>query len=317
MFEAILKILPKLTDADLKAMERSLQSRFTRVAKGFGRNLMKTLKGGGLAGAALALVNKIINPLKETNDAIERTLKTGSDLVTNAGQFGTSAGRLFKLTQLARSKGIDDDGLYMLLSKFQATVAENRADPTKGTAVANFTKETDTAKAFFDFIQSLKTLDKSQQVLVQQQVFGEKQVLKMASFLQTDFGKQIEKLGLGDTDEYTRKLTKIDRLSDKEDVLKTRREGGDLMAKSGLLSDRIIEARDKQEQINLQRERQRISAYENISMISTTLGNIMSTVEFLLQKAGELLIKVSNMEEYLKKFSASGLLRGIFGKKDK
>src|SRR5690606_31986576 len=119
----ILKIIPKIDAKDLKAMENTLSARFKKIAKGFGKGLASVIKGGGIAGIGLALIDKVLNPLKEVQDAIERTLKANDDVATNAKQFETTAGKLSKLIALGQATGLESEDLYKLISKFQGSVA--------------------------------------------------------------------------------------------------------------------------------------------------------------------------------------------------
>src|SRR5687767_8200002 len=107
MFSEILKIIPQLDSGDLAKLESSLSGRFTRIAKKFGKGLGSILTGGGIAGLALGLIDKLLNPLKDVQEAIDRSLKDSDDLVTNAKQFDTTAGKLAKLVALGKSTGLE------------------------------------------------------------------------------------------------------------------------------------------------------------------------------------------------------------------
>jgi hypothetical protein len=190
LFKEILKIFPQVDSASLGKMERTLNGRFARVAKKFGKGIIGSLIGGGLLGAAVGVIDKLLNPLKEVQEAIDRTLQSADDIVSNAEQFGTDSGTLAKIQGFGKASGLDAEGVNTLISKFQVALAENQADPTKNTSVSAFRGEKDSAKAFFEFIQSLQELgkrDKAAALLVQQEVFGEKQILKAAEFLNADF----------------------------------------------------------------------------------------------------------------------------------
>lgn len=317
MFTEILKIIPKLANKDLQAMERALQTRFTKIAKGFGKGIMQVVKGAGILGIATTLIDKVLNPLQEIQEAIDRTLKTSDDLATNASQFNTTTGKLFKLVQIAKATGLDQDNLFTLITKFQTAVAEAKADPSKESAVANFTGE-DSAAEFFAFIQALKGMEKNQQLLVQQQVFGEKQILRMADFLQNDFAKTYEGVGLDkvSSDKLTMSIEKLASLNDLQDVLTARRETMDIVGKAGSINEGMIRARDKSERVALERENQRIKSFEDLSTLSQTSTRIMTLVEEGVGMLGKLITVVTpalnQAIEYLKGFSKSSIFRGIF-----
>src|SRR4051812_42229231 len=101
MFTEILRIRPQLDNSDMNNMERTLTSRFGRVAKKFSAGL----KAAVILGAGAALLEKVLNPLNETREAIDRTLNKSSDLTTSAKQFGSTPGELLRLQGLAGAKG--------------------------------------------------------------------------------------------------------------------------------------------------------------------------------------------------------------------
>lgn len=327
MFSEILKITPQIDPKDLAKMERTLQSRFTKIAKNFGKGITNVFKAGGIAGIALALIDKVLNPLKEVQEAIDRTLKSSDDIATNAAQFNTSTGKLFKLIQLAKATGLDQDNLFMLITKFQTAVAQAQANPADGSvsSVRNFTNDKDTAESFFDFIQSLQKMDKNTQLLVQQQIFGEKQILKMADFLQTDFTKKFSEVGLDkiSTTKLTGSIEKLAGLNDLADVLQARRETQDIIAKSGVINESMIRSRDQSERLNLQKENARIKSYNDLAAISDSVTKIMGLVENGLGLLGNLINKltpfVDKMTAAVDRWMKSPMVRGIkslFGGED-
>lgn len=323
MFSEILKIIPKLETKDLSNMERTLNSRFARVAKKFGGGIANILKGGGIAGIALGFIDKLLNPLKETQEAMERILKSSDDIVTNAKQFGTTSGKLFKLVQLGKSTGLEQDNLFQLITKFQGAVAQAKANPKDQSvsSVRQFANDQDIADAFFQFIQQLQKMDKSTQILVQQQVFGEKQILKMADFLQTDFAAQTKLIGAKPGEAYTPSLEKLGGLNDLQDALAARRELNDTVKKAGIMNEGMIRSRDRAEQILLQQENARIASYQNLQAISDTTTKIFGLVEQGVSLLGGFITKITpvinRLTDTLSKLAGSRWVRGLFGGEEK
>jgi hypothetical protein len=323
MFSWVLKILPQLDESTLKKMERTLQSRFTRIAKSFGKGLVNVLKGGGIAGLALGVIDKLLNPLKEVQEAIDRTLKSSDDIATNARQFGTTSGRLAKVIALGKAAGLDQDNLFLLMTKFQTAIAEANADPTKATAVRQYSNDKDISASFVEFIQMLQKLEKNQQILVQQEVFGEKQILKMSDFLQTDFAKAYTDLGLGkiSSDKLSSGIDKNAANNDLKDTLKARLELEDLVNKSKVINKGIIEAMNESERLALQRENQRISSYQSLNAISQTVEKMGMLLDKAVTMLGTFIPKVTGfIDEMIIKVNAilkSPVFRNFFGgKKD-
>lgn len=278
-------------------MQNALQSRFTKLTKSFGKGLVNVLKGGGIAGIALGLIDKLLNPLKEVQEAIDRSLKSSDDIATNAKQFNTTAGKLQKLITLAKATGLDQDNLFTLINKFQNSVAAAAANPNDpaNNSVQNFVGQKDTAEAFFGFIQQLQKMDRNQQLMVQTQVFGEKQILKMADFLQSDFGRIAAQTGIDKmtSEKLTNSIEKLANLNDLADALTARRENNDLVSKAGVINESMIRARDKSEQIALERENRNIANYNNLAAISQSVDKIMGMVEQGMGLLGGLISKLT------------------------
>jgi len=317
VFKETLNVIPKLDRAGMSRMERLLNSRFARISKSFGRGLMGVLKGGGVVGVALSMINKLLNPLKETQEAIDRTLRSADDTVTNAQQFNSSAGELFKLQKLAQATGLDASGLDMLLLKFQSAVAEAAADPTKQTAVREFAGEDNIVKGFFEFIQALNKMDRNTQVLIQKEVFGERQTLKMAEFLRADFDRLGKMVGVGDASTYTAPLEKLAGLSDLDMAKQAGREIQDTVQKSQIINRGMIEAKDSAEKIRLKRENEAIKNFQNLQAISETSAKIMTLVEkgvFLLGDFINFLMPTMNkLITSIEKMANSPIVRGVQG----
>lgn len=327
MFSEILKIIPKLDNKDLEAMQKQLQGRFTKIAKSFGKGIKNLFTSGGLLGAAIALVDKILNPLKEVQEAIDRSLKTSDDIATNARQFETTTGKLFKLIQIGKATGLEQEGLFTLLTKFQGAVAQARNNPNDESvsAVRNFVDQKDTTEGFFNFIQSLQKMTKDQQVLVQTQIFGEKQILKMADFLQSDFPKLFKETRLDQvsSDTFGKSIDKQANLNDLADVLTVRRENTDVIAKGKTITEGMIMARDNSERIALQKENERIKSYNDLATINDTSMKIMGLVETGVAQLGKLISTLTpfmnTMVDAVGKFLKSPMVRGVkgfFGGKD-
>lgn len=311
MFKEILHIIPKLSADALNAMDRTLSGRFGKIAKKFGTGLKNSILGGGLAGAALGIVDKLLNPLKEIQDTIDKTLRQGDDVVTNAKQFGTTSGRLFRLQQLAKSTGLDESSLDMLLAKFQTSVAEAAADPKKQTSVRQFVGEKDTAAAFFEFIQSLQKMEKNQQVIVQQEIFGEKQILKMADFLQTDFAAQAKLLGGPTSEQLTPGLEKLGGLNDLKDALEAQRTLKDVLNKSKTINEDMVRSQAARAERDLMKENQQIKSYLDLAAVSNAANEIVTLVRDGVLGLTGLVVKVTDLANNVKKMADSPMTKGI------
>jgi len=317
----ILKIIPKMDSSDLKKLEDQLQSRFTKISKKFGKGLMDVLKGGGIAGLALGLIDKLLNPLQAVQESMDRMLKTSDDLATQANQFNTSSGKLFKLVQIGKSAGLDQEGLFTLITKFQTAVAQAKADPNDQSvsAVRNFTNEKDTVANFFNFIQQLQKMDRNSQLLVQQQIFGEKQIGKMSEFLNLDFAKQFRATGLDkqSSETFTKSIDKMAKLSDLADILKVKNENKDIIDKSRVINESMIKQRAKSDALALEKENLQIKSYNDLAAISDTVSKIMLIVGQGVGLIGKLINMVTpfinKATDFMQKFLKSPFMRGVSG----
>ncbi len=286
MFTEILKIIPRLEGRDLNRLENSLNGRFQKVAKKFGSGLLSAIKGGGVIGLATALIDKILNPLKEVQDSIEKSLQSADQLTTNAGQFGTTSGKLARLQAFGKAKGLDPESLNVLITKFQGAVAEARKDPSTITAVSKYTGITDTAEGFFEFIQALQKMTKTQQTLVQQEVFGEKQILKMSEFLQTDFHELAKNMGGPSAEQLTFDLEKLGKLEDFQSSWRAARDLGDIHSKAGGIGIKEVMGINEGEDFALNRENQRLKSAANLKSIEKMQSRLAAMVEDLYLSGG-------------------------------
>ena len=303
MLTEVLKIQPKLDNNELNQMERQLGSRFSRIAKGFGRGL----KIASAAALGAAVLDRLINPLQEVKAAIERTLGKADDVVTNAKQFNTTTENLLKLRALAQTRGVTPENLDLLLSKFQGAVAQAAANPNDPSvsSVKNFAGEKDTAVAFFNFITALQKMEKNQQRLIQEQVFGEKQVLKMAEFLQ-DNGFKESAQAIKNVN-FQRAAKGAEFLAAKNDQIAANRtvnDMNDLSNKARVIDNGTIRNMNQSELNNLNRENGRISRSDQMFTAEERMAEIQDNLEKLVN---ETLTKVPEIMDALK--GITGLLQ--------
>lgn len=341
MWTEFLKVKPVLDSVDLNRMMSQLSSRFATVAKKFGVGLKNAITTGGIFGLATAAINKLLNPLKETQDTLDRLLNGADDLVTMARQFETTSGKLFKLQQLGKSTGLDEATLQTLLTKFQVALAEARQESKETTKplserpnfaiLKDFIGEKDTAEAFFQFAQTLQKQNKDTQVLVQSQIFGEKLIGRSSEFFQTDFQKQLETIGAKDSEVYTPALEKTAGLSDLRDALTAKRTLDDAINKSRVLNEGMIVAIDKSEKALLQQEEFRLKSFETLKTAAAATDQIKFKLEegftYLTKFVPDILGAILRVEEaikfyagigseiatWLRKISESRFMRGIGG----
>lgn len=333
MLTEVLKIQPKLDDKDLNQMERQLGSRFVKIAKGFG----KGLKAASVIALGAAVLDKLINPLQEVKAAIDKTLGKADDVVTNAKQFNSSTENLLKLRAIGSVHGVAPESIDQLLTKFQGAVAQAKLSPNDpaNSAVRNYVNEKDTALAFYNFLTQLQKMDKNQQVLVQQQVFGEKQVLKMAELLQDlDFKDAAGFLKGVNFKNVATASEKLGTLKDRVDANRTVNDLNDTINKAKVIGSSTIGNLNRSEISALNRENGRIGRSAAAFTAEENMANIQENLEKL---TNELLTKIPvlfdgmnlivdllrksvegwrQIFELLKNSSIVRGIKGLFGSKD-
>lgn len=292
MFSEILKIIPKMDKGELEKLEKNMSTRFNKIAKNFGKGLKNIFKGGGWVGAAIGLLNKIMNPLKDIQESMEATLKYSGDIVSNAEQFGTSAGKLSKLSAVAQAKGIDPQTLYTLIGKFQTAVVNAKTDPSAPSVVRNYVGTSDYAEGFFRFIQNLKASDKDASILAQKDVFGEKQIGKVSNFMNTDFAQLLrfmESRGLRSTEYYDKTFRRGDELANLSDQLAAVRDINKNAGIANAMNTGVINQQDRMEKERNQRAIDQVASYKNIAKLAEVSERVEGLINDALAKVGELI----------------------------
>lgn len=315
-FREILQVIPQIASDTLNAMEKTLNSRFVKISKSFGKGLLNVLTGGGVAGLALGIVDKLLNPLKEVQDAIDKTLNKSSDLAVQAKQFNTTAGELAKLQAFGEAKGLQPEQINVLIEKFQSAVAEAIADPSKQTSVRQFTGQKDTAQAFFDFIQGLQKLDKNKQIQVQQEIFGEKQILRMSEFLNADFGTLSDKFKGISAARITKNVEKGDRLDELNKTMASVQGLQDFNSKTEAIKDSFIISKNQQDKRKLDIENKQIGSYESLASIEAASTQLLDLGKSAILQITGMAVKLTNLTANIDKLMNSSWLRRLgFGKK--
>jgi methyl-accepting chemotaxis protein len=320
MFKALMKFVPQMDQAALKKMEAQLSARFRKVAKSFGRGLKGALQTltmtGGPIAIALGFLTKMLSPLREIQEAMDNILSRSNDIATNARHFGADAGKLIKLSEMAKIKGLDENSLFMLMSKFQNAVAEAEADPSKPSSVSNFVGSKDIADAFFEFIQTLQDLNKTDQnrsLLVQKEVFGEKQILKASDFINADFKELLKALGVVSAKDLGKSVKNMADLDLKDKTLEARRNLVDFMDKGSIINQDFINEKDKREKQRLADENANLRLYTSLSKMDQGMAEIIAMMQRLMGEVTKIVVKVTELSASIKQLSISRVFKGLFG----
>lgn len=305
MFSEVVKLQPQIDRARLSRMFTDLNTRFAGVAKRFGQGMRNALRfggAGGIAGLAAGLLTKLLNPLKKAEEALERILKMGDDAVTNAEDLGTTPGKLLRLQALGAAKGLSPEELNRLLLQFQSALADEQEqaksfkaqqealpaeqrvarDPDAG-LLREFVDETDIADAFFEFIQSLQHLDKSRQVTVQNEVFGEKMRGKAREFFNAkDFAGLLADLPSDQA--LDEAANKAGALADTKDRLDAIRGLEDIVTKAKLIGESQVKAQDRNARRELGYENDALVNFDQLKAADDAMESLIKKVEKAITK---------------------------------
>lgn len=306
MFSEVVKLIPSMDRTAVNRMFNTLNQRFASVAKKFGQGMKNVMKFGGFAAVGGAILAKVLNPLEKAEEVIDRILNKGDDAATNAEEFGTSPGKLLRLDALGQMKGLDPDAMRMMLAKFQSSLAEESEkakDPKNAPGtLRQFVGIKDTGDAFFQFIQTLSNLgrtDKNRQILVQNEVFGEKLRGKASELINaTDLGDLV--MLMPSVEELTKAAEKIAQLSDLRDRDAALRDLRDFLVKSTLMGKGQINAIGEGKQKELDKENNSLARFKD-------LKDAKNQMDELLQKFDDLATSLSKNVVPLLTTSLEGL----------
>lgn len=301
MFTEVVKLTPQLDKTSLATMFKSLNQRFSEVAKKFGAGMKGAMRLGPLAAVAGVFLAKLLNPLQRAEEIIDRIINKGDDAITNAEEFGADPGKLLKLEGIAQAKGLDSGTLRTLLGKFQGALAqeqEKAKDPKAAPGILReFVQIEDTAEAFFSFIQSVQKLEKSRQVVVQQEVFGDRIRGRASEFFNAgDFGELLKLFP--DSQVLTEAAKKTGALADQKDLNTSIRELQDFVKKSKLVDDGMIKDIDKAERLKNKADDETLKRYDSLKSTSIAVQELTSKFDAfatdMIQKTAPLLVEAIN-----------------------
>jgi hypothetical protein len=280
MFTEILKVQPKLDSSAMSSMESALNGRFARVAKKFGGGIVSALKGGGIAAIAIGLIDKVLNPLQHVQEIIDKSLNRGNEISVLAKQFNTTAGNMARLEAFGKAGGLESESLRMLMIKFQGAVAQSALHPNDPSAVSNYVGKKDTAEAFFEFVQAMQKLSPTVRNLVQQEVFGERQIGRAAEFLNADFKKIAPVLaGAGSAEELTQSAEYLSKGQDTVQLQDARRELMELRDRAVKITPHAIRAMGQRADVLSQGDTKNLSSFERMERLQIAADRIMKQME--------------------------------------
>ncbi len=327
MITEILWIKPKLKAGDAAAMEASLSTRFTKVAKKFGHGLRSVIKGT-VFGIGLGLLAKLLNPLQDLEEKIRTLLGQGTDIGDLASRLGTNPGALKRTEDVANSFGIKPDEFKDLVTHFADTVEtarkefdhpfEERSSATK-TLGEKLAREPDILKSFVAFNKKLqderngpgRTVQngngETRQVTGAQNaaeaeklVFGGQQFGRFAEFLASDFEKRAKSLNLPSEQKTGESVQRLLKAGSQADVFRASNQANNFVKSADAVNlemVRRLEGLDAKEQENLTKKLSKsfndlASAKDGLTTISQFVEQIQTPI---LKIIGELPLLIDDL----------------------
>ena len=324
MFTEILRIKPKLSEADARTMENRLSSRFGRIAKRFGSGLKAAMKGT-LVGLSLGLLAKLLDPLKEMEDRIKALLKLGEDTSEQADRFGTTSGKLRRLQDVSKIIGVDPDRLSELMNKYAEAIEKGRAelldpDPEKEKSAStkvlgNFLNDKDIAQSFYEFLNSLKNADPATRRTAEMEVLGGGQTGAARKLIEADFAKEFARLGGPDSDKLGSALDKLAALEDRRRLAETKLEQQNIVQTSGKVNNGIVDkfsAAAKRDQVQ---ELKDLSNIERLQKAQEGIDELAKLLTWILDFARMGVGYLGDLVKFLKESKALKSAMKWFGDK--
>jgi hypothetical protein len=127
-------------------------------------------------------------------------------------------------------------------------------------------------------------------------------LIRAADFIQSDFEELNRKYFKSiSADTITKAATRAEGLSNLQAAQGAQRNLLDFIKKSSLITEKVINDQNTREQLNLQREQERIRSYQSISVISEASTKILNIVEKGFLKLTDLVVKVTELSNIIKK----------------
>lgn len=304
MISTILKIIPRIDNAKAKQMETSLSKRFQRASSSLSKGF-KGLLAGNVLGIALSQIVKLLNPLKEIEERMNRILGIGQDANDLASRFNTSPGEIFRLQQIGKSAGLSSEDLTTLLTQFSDAVKEARRQGAAGEelspasrSVSQFVGIENQAEAFAEFIQSLRAADPALRSRVEQNVFGAEQFGASQRFINTDFAQRFAEIGGPNAQALNTRFDKLAKLAQQQRVASVRNETIDLTQSADRIDSDLLAQIERRNASVEQNQRDQLLRADSIVEASNNLQFLVQLGTRATEDATKILGQVSRLVQW-------------------
>lgn len=287
MFTEFVKISIIIDSGAAAKADAALNTRFTKVAHKFGKGLSSVIKLS-FFGLSVALLQKLLNPIKEVEDRIKALLQTTGDVTDVAARLNTSKGRVEQLQQLGHVNGLSNDAVKDLLMKFAEGVEKARDEykvrdkfpsaeiSPEAQVLKNYRNEKDLGTSFTRFMQGLQTAKPEDRRIAEKLVFGGEQYGAARKFLNIgNVDKSSSMLKLSSLDEKTKALAKLEYMNQLHRIGETQNEDFNTIDSAKRLTPEIINQLNAREAEQLAKAR---------TQNAESLLRAANGIDFLLEK---------------------------------
>jgi hypothetical protein len=263
-----------LDTSKLKQMETRLTQRFSNVARKFGRGLQGAIRfglTGGAIGVSFAMLsNAILNPLREADEKINTILAKAGDIKTRATQFGTDEAQYFAFQSVAMAKGVEEGDLINIMTRLQTMIGEARLG--KENILSAYKNETDMVKVFVEISKVLAGMEATERGKLEAQIFGQRAVGKLESFITSDIEKTAQQITVGRSEtKVAQELKRQAVLQEAQSLKATQRSYEEQLDTGRKFNEGTIESQAEAKELENRRVAANVAIYNHLSKLNNKL----------------------------------------------
>lgn len=320
MLTETLRIKPQLDNAAAADMERRLSGRFTRIAKRFG-GALRNIGRGTVLGISVAVISRLLNPLKEVEERIKKLTESGMSISDQAEKFNTDAGTLMQMQAVGKALGFDPGDMTSLMSSFQEAVLQARkefANPDmeisdQSRVVSQFLEESDIAVGFRKFLDKLAATESAERERAERTLFGAKQTGAARRFIDSDMGEVSRRFGIPSAQVLNPAAKKGADLSSIQTGLEAGREANAFVNQIAATNKQMIMEMNNRARIEDQRAKEQIDSFHTLAKAASSIDEMLGIFRWAQREFTIGLGYIIDGVKYLKQIAESKFMRYFSG----
>lgn len=293
----ILKVTPKLSDADAKKAEQQLNGRFNKVAKQYSEDMAKSndkiagnfttkMKGAfskikvgwlAVAGVVASAITAITqSPINEADQMLNDILAKFDNISTRAQQWGVDAGRYWLLNQVGTATNVPEGGIDNMLMRIadRLDMARTGEDPT----LSKYLGERDIIDVAYKLFQTWRQMPTIERNASMADILGARQANNYAELVNADWNQIAKSLMDGRTlKEFNQNIDKLGMLEGQQAINRARQANVELFRAGGSINETTIESQNRLELLKLNEALDDIARYSILA--GAEIGRIKALAE--------------------------------------